>query len=146
VVLPGAPTPCEAELRRLAGELGVADRVVFPDWVDEADLEGLYRLAACFALPSRAEGFGLPVLEAMRRDVPVVSSRAGALPEVAGDAALLVDAEDQAALSGALRRVLTDPQTAARLRERGRARAAEQSWERTAQATLRSYERALSSR
>ncbi len=143
VVAPGAPTPFEAELRALAAQLGVPDRVSFPDWVSEADLEGLYGLATAFVLPSRAEGFGLPVLEAMRRGVPVACSTAGALPEVAEGAALLFDPEDQPAITEAVRRVLTDGALREDLRARGRARAAEMTWERTAQHTLAAYERAL---
>jgi len=143
VVAPGAPTPFEGELRALALALGVADRVLLPDWVSEADLEGLYALAAAFVLPSRAEGFGLPVLEAMRRGVPVACSTAGALPEVAEGAALLFDPEDQPAITEAVRRLLTDSALCEDLRARGRARAAEMTWERTARRTLAAYERAL---
>ena len=67
---------------------------MFPPYVDDADLEGLYACAACFVCPSLSEGFGLPVLEAMRRGVPVACSNVSALPEVAGDAALYFDPLD----------------------------------------------------
>ena len=106
VVLPGAPTAHEAELRELADRLGVRERVRFPAWVSDGELEGLYGLAHCFVLPSFMEGFGLPVLEAMQRDVPVACSGRWALPEVAGDAALLFDPGDQDAVTGAVRRLL----------------------------------------
>ena len=89
LVLPGYPTPHEAELKARAAYLGV--RAVFPAWVSAEDLEGLYAEAAAFVFPSLAEGFGLPVLEAMARGVPVACSDASSLPEVAGDAALLFD-------------------------------------------------------
>jgi glycosyltransferase involved in cell wall biosynthesis len=146
LVLPGSPTEHERDLRALAEELGVADRVRFPGWLPEADLEGLYRAAACFALPSLIEGFGLPILEAMRRDVPVACSDRSSLREVAGDAALLFDPEDQGEVTAAIRRLLTDRELAARLARRGRRRCREFPWERTAEATLASYRRAIAQR
>jgi glycosyltransferase involved in cell wall biosynthesis len=146
LVMPGAPTPHEAELRALAESLGVADRVHLPAWLPGEDLEGLYALADCFALASRYEGFGLPVLEAMARGVPVACSDRGALPEVAGDAALLFDPDDQPSLTAALRRLLSDRELAGRLVARGRERAASFTWDRTAELTLTAYECALSER
>ena len=91
LVLPGYPTAHGQELRRLAAELGVAGDVRFPGWVDASELEGLYAAAACFVFPSLIEGFGLPVLEAMARGLPVACSGSGSLAEVAGDAALRFD-------------------------------------------------------
>lgn len=146
LVLPGAPTAYEGELRALAARLGVADRVRLLDWVSDADLEGLYRAAACFALPTRFEGFGLPVIEAMARGVPVACSNAWSLPEVAGDGALLFDPDDDAAVAAAVRRLLDDRDYARRLAERGRERARGFGWERTAEATLASYRRAIAGR
>lgn len=146
LVLPGAPTFHEEELRSLARDVGAADRVRFLDWVSEQELEGLYRAAACFVLPSRIEGFGLPVLEAMARDVPVACSNRPALPEVAGDAALFFDPSDQTALAEAIRRLLRDRGLAAELVERGRARCRMFTWQRTAEATLASYRRAIEGR
>jgi glycosyltransferase involved in cell wall biosynthesis len=102
-------------------------------------LDALYRGADAFCYPSRYEGFGLPVLEAMLRGVPVVASTTPAVAETAGDAALLVDPEDGEALAEALRRVLTDRALADDLRERGRRRAGDFSWERTAAATVEVY-------
>jgi glycosyltransferase involved in cell wall biosynthesis len=139
LALVGPGTPHEPELRRLADELGVAASVRFLDWVSEPDLEALYRAAACFVLPSLIEGFGLPVLEAMVRGVPVACSNRWSLPEVAGDAALLFDPEDQAAVTAAVRRLLEEPSVARKLAEKGRERARSFTWERTAEATLRSY-------
>jgi glycosyltransferase involved in cell wall biosynthesis len=139
LVLPGEPTPFEAELRTLASELGVADQVRFPDWVSDADLEGLYALSTCIVLPSELEGFGMPVLEAMVRGVPVACSGRGALSEVAGDAALTFDPNDQAAVAGALRRLLSDAALRRELADRGRKRASKFTWERAAQRTMDTY-------
>lgn len=146
LVLPGSPTPYEAELRRLADKLGVSERVRFPAWVEEDELEGLYRLAACFALPSFEEGFGLPVLEAMGRGVPVCCSDASSLPEVVGDAGLLFDPHDADDVRVTIERVVTDPDLAKTLAERGRERAATFTWRRTAEATLAVYRRAIEER
>ena len=138
LVLPGYPTAHEAELRRLAGP-----EVRFLDWVSDEDLEGLYRAAACLAFPSLAEGFGLPVLEAMRRGLPVACSDASALPEVAGDAALYFDPLSVESIADALRRLLADVGLRADLARRGLEQAERFSWEAAAAATVRSYERAL---
>jgi glycosyltransferase involved in cell wall biosynthesis len=146
LVVPGYPTPHEQELRELAAELGIADRVRMPEWLPAADLEGLYAAAACVVFPSLYEGFGLPVLEAMARGVPVACSDRSSLPEVAGDAALLFDPEDVDAMRAALERLLSDAELAARLREQGRARAATFTWRRTAELTAAAYERALARR
>jgi glycosyltransferase involved in cell wall biosynthesis len=146
LVLPGLPTPYEAELRSLTKTLGVADRVRILGWLSEADLDGLYRVATCFVLPSLIEGFGLPILEAMARDVPVACSNRPALPEVAGDAALLFDPVDQRAVTAAVRRLLSDEEFRAQLVARGRERASLFSWERTARATVGSYELAVEAR
>lgn len=112
--------------------------------VDDATLAALYRGCAAFAYPSRYEGFGLPVLEAMSYGAPVVASSATAIPEAAGDAALYAPPDDSAALAAALERVLTDDTLAAELRRRGRARAAAMTWRATADATIDVFERALS--
>lgn len=143
LVLPGYRTAHELELRGRANALGVAGDVRFPGWVSGAELEGLWSLARAFVFPSLYEGFGLPVLEAMARGVPVACSNASSLPEVAGDAALLFDPRDEAAIAAAVRRLLTDRAEVDRLRARGLARAGEFTWERTARATLASYARAL---
>jgi glycosyltransferase involved in cell wall biosynthesis len=143
LVVPGYPTPYEAELRQLAAVLGIAERVRLPEWLPAEDLEGLYAAAACVVFPSLYEGFGLPVLEAMARGVPVACSNRSSLPEVAGDAALLFDPEDVQAIRSALERLLRDADLAARLGEGGRARAATFTWRRTAELTAASYERAL---
>jgi glycosyltransferase involved in cell wall biosynthesis len=144
LVLPGYPTRFDDDLREVALESGVADRVALCGWISNEDLEGLYRAAVCLAFPSLAEGFGLPVLEAMTRGLPVACSNVSALPEVAGDAALLFDPESVDAIGAALRRLLADEALRADLIARGRARAAVFSWDATAAGTVASYRRGLS--
>jgi glycosyltransferase involved in cell wall biosynthesis len=146
LVVPGYPTPHERELSELARALGLSDRVRLPGWLPAEDLEGLYAASACFVFPSLYEGFGLPVLEAMARDVPVACSDRASLPEVAGDAALLFDPEDVEGIRAAVQRLLTDDGLVARLRQAGRSRAASFTWQRTAELTVASYERALAGR
>jgi glycosyltransferase involved in cell wall biosynthesis len=143
LLLVGPRTPQAAELEALAARLGTANRVRVTGWVSDADLEGLYRMATCFVLPSLEEGFGLPVLEAMARKVPVACSDATSLPEVAGDAALLFDPYDTAAIARALDRLLADAALRASLAGLGAARAREFTWEAAARATIESYRRAL---
>lgn len=145
LVVPGYPTPHEEELRDLARRLGIAELVRMPPWLPAAELEGLYRAAACVVFPSLYEGFGLPVLEAMVRGVPVACANRSSLPEVAGDAALVFDPEDTEAIRAAMERLLTDAGLADRLRAAGRERAALFTWERTAELTVASYRRALGS-
>jgi glycosyltransferase involved in cell wall biosynthesis len=143
LVVPGYPTPHEVELRADCERLGLRDDVRLPGWISGPELEGLYALAGAFVFPSLNEGFGLPVLEAMRRGVPVACSNATSLPEVAGDAALLFDPLDVGAITAAIERVLGDPAEADRLRAAGRARAALFTWDATARATAASYDRAM---
>jgi glycosyltransferase involved in cell wall biosynthesis len=146
LVVPGYATPHEQELRELAAALGIADRVRLPGWLRAEDLEGFYAAAACVIFPSLYEGFGLPVLEAMARGVPVACSDRSSLPEVAGDAALLFDPEDVEAIRAALERLLGDSRLRAHLSKAGRERAAGFTWRRTAELTAASYERALADR
>jgi glycosyltransferase involved in cell wall biosynthesis len=143
LVLPGYPTPHEDELRARAAELGVGDDARFLGWVADDELEGLYAAATGFVFPSLYEGFGLPILEAMARGVPVAASDRASLPEVAGDAALLFDPERPEDIACAMEVLLRDPAQAERLRAAGLRRAAEFTWAEAARATLASYERAL---
>lgn len=144
LVLPGYSTPHERELVARAAALGSSDQVRFPHWVDQSDLEGLYAAATAFVFPSLYEGFGLPVLEAMRRGVPVACADRSTLPEVAGDAALLFDPEDDVAIHAALVRLLGDDALRERLRTAGPEQAARFDWDETAAATVAAYRRALS--
>jgi glycosyltransferase involved in cell wall biosynthesis len=143
LVMPGYSTGYQRELEEQIEALALRDRVRLLGWVDDTTLDGLYRAADCFVFPSLAEGFGLPVLEAMLRGAPVACSNATALPEVVGDAALLFDPLDVDAIAISVRRILEDGVLADRLRAAGLERAKRFSWEETARQTLASYRRAL---
>jgi glycosyltransferase involved in cell wall biosynthesis len=136
LVVTGYRTAYDDVLRDRAHALGV--KLELPDWVD--DLDDLYARADVVVVPSLYEGFGLPVLEAMARGVPVVASNRSSLPEVAGDAAVLVDPEDRQALRGAIEQAIHESD---RLSRAGRERAGHFTWERTAQLTVETYRRAL---
>lgn len=123
--------------------LGLEPHVTFTGYVADEHLPALYSGADLFAFPSLYEGFGLPVLEAMACGAPVVTSNTSSLPEVTGDAALLVDPTDVAQLADAMCLVLSQPALAAELRAKGLARAVQFSWERTARETLSVYEHVM---
>lgn len=142
LVMPGNPTPHERELRELVAGLGIAENVAFPAYVDDADLEGLYGLAHCFVFASLNEGFGIPILESMRRGLPVACARASALPEVAGEAALYFDPYSVPDIARAIEALLDDRDLAADLATRGLERQAAFTWKAAAERTLESYERA----
>jgi len=127
-----AADPLSAKIRMVGGE----EFITRTGYVPDADLPALYQGASACITPSRYEGFGIPVLEAMASGVPVVTSNATALPEVAGDAALMFDPADLTALIAALRRVLADADLCAALIARGTARAQQFTWRRTAEITL----------
>jgi glycosyltransferase involved in cell wall biosynthesis len=118
-------------LRRLVHRHQLHQHVRFFGFVPDATLAVLYRLAAVFVFPSLYEGFGLPPLEAMAAGAPVVTSNVSSLPEVVGDAALLVDPMDPAAIAAAVSRVLHEPDLRNDLIRRGHARVKEFSWERS---------------
>jgi glycosyltransferase involved in cell wall biosynthesis len=115
-------------------------RVTELGYVDDDRLAALYRGCALLAFPSRYEGFGLPVLEAMSYGAPVVASDASSVPEAGGDAACYVPAGDDERLAAAILRVAGDDAYAQSLRTRGPLHAAEFSWERTAALTLATIE------
>lgn len=123
--------------------LGLQKQVLFPGYVPDADLPWFYRAATVFAYPSLLEGFGLPVVEAMACGTPVITSAVSSLPEVAGDAALLVDPLSADALADALVRVLHDSTLAGEMRRRGLLQASRFSWQRTAAETTAVYRWAL---
>lgn len=130
-------------LRRAVESAGVRQDVRFFGFVPDSTLAALYRLASVFAFPSLYEGFGLPPLEAMACGAPVVTSRISSLPEVVGDAALLVDPYSVEDIARALNRVLTDDALCADLRERGQLRAQTFSWDRSVRAIHAVYLQAL---
>ncbi len=129
----GAPRRL-AELRKLAESAG--SRLELMPYVSRQALPALYRGASLVAMPSLAEGFGLPALEAMACGTPVVVGKTSAMPEVVGDAGLLVDPEDTGAISDAILRLLTQDPLRKELVARGLARATTFSWERTARQVL----------
>lgn len=124
----------------------LAGKVEYRGYVPGAGREELLRGARLLVLPSFDEGFGLPVLEAMSLGIPVVAADRGALPEVTGGCAVLVDPHDPASIAAGLRRVLEDPDMARHLAERGLARAAGFTWQRSAELTRLAYEQAIERR
>jgi glycosyltransferase involved in cell wall biosynthesis len=140
LVVVGPDKGSEQDARRAASRLGVADRVEFAGHVERDELASLYRGAQALVFPSRYEGFGLPVVEAMACGTPVVAAAAGAVPEVAGDAAILVEPGNAAALAGGIERALADRE---RLVEAGLERARRFSWTETARRTLAVYRELL---
>ncbi len=143
LVLPGYPTAHEGELRERARRLGLEADVRFLGWLPASELEALYRRASCAVLPSVYEGFGLPVLEAMARGVPVACSRGGSLGEVAGGAALLFDPSSPEQIAACVERLLAGGEEVERLRAAGLRRAAAFGWPDAAERTLACYQRAL---
>jgi glycosyltransferase involved in cell wall biosynthesis len=127
------------DLPALAAQLGIQDRVRFLGFAPDEDKPALIRGATCFAFPSLYEGFGMDPLEALACGTPVVCSNRSSLPELMGDAALLVDPDDTGALAADLRRLLTEPDLRADLATRGPAQAARFSWEVTAGQTYEAY-------
>ncbi len=140
LVLAGAQGWLSDEVYKLPASLGIADRVKFLGYVEDEDLAILYSAARLFVYPSLYEGFGLPVLEAMGCGAPVITSKVSSLPEVAGDAAILVDPRDVGELSRAMRAVLENAELRRRLRRRSIERAGLFSLEKMARDTLRVYE------
>ena len=139
LVLAGARGWLDEPIFATVRSLGLEDAVRFTGFVDDDDLPAVYSGAALFVFPSLHEGFGLPLLEAMACGVPVVTSNVSSMPEVAGDAATLVDPRDGEGLAAAIARSLRDAPLRGRLREAGIARARQFSWEATARRTLDAY-------
>ncbi|MFN2289821.1 MAG: glycosyltransferase family 4 protein [Anaerolineae bacterium] len=140
--LPTESRPPRYDPLPLAESLDISERVRFVGWVEEGHKPALYRGAACAVFPSRYEGFGLPVLEALACGTPLVTTDSSSLPELAGDAAFAVDPEDTAALAGAILACLVDESVVAKLGQRGPAQAARFRWPDTARHTLAVYEKA----
>lgn len=146
LVLAGKALWRESDVYRTATTLGLAGAIVFTGYVPDNDLAALYSGALCFVYPSLYEGFGLPVLEAMACGTPVIASATSSIPEVAGDAALLVNPLEEAELARAMRRLIDDESLRARLRSNGRAHAANFSWTVTARRTGEVYAEAIGGR
>ncbi len=128
---------------RAASESGVRDRIFFPGYIPERELPSLYNLADVFVYPSLYEGFGLPVLEAMACGAPIVASGVSSMPEISGDAALLIDPLDVDSIAQGIERVLMDRERRERMKEEGPKRSQAFTWERTARETLATYEEAF---
>lgn len=143
LVLAGDQEDFGPALKQRAADAGLAERVVFPGRVSDAELAALYGAALAYVFVSLSEGFGLPGLEAMRAGLPVVAAHAGSLPEICSDAAWYCDPHDVASIAEALAEVATDEQLRSRLVSLGQERAAEFSWRRTAEQTLAVYREAL---
>jgi glycosyltransferase involved in cell wall biosynthesis len=141
LVLAGALGPWRQRILTALATAGIADRTRLLDFVGDEDLPGLYAAARCVVCPSRYEGFGLPVIEAMATGRPAVVSDGGALPEVTGGAAAVFAAGDALALTAALEQVLTDSRLATRLIEQGRRRAEDYRWERVVARYVSLYRR-----
>ncbi|HEX9077675.1 MAG TPA: glycosyltransferase family 1 protein, partial [Anaerolineae bacterium] len=129
------------ELFQAVQSLNLTDRVIFTGYMPEQDLPLLYNVADVFVYPSLYEGFGLPVLEAMACGIPVVTTNVSSMPEITGDAGVLVDPYDVDYMADAIRRVVVDREIHAELECKGLERARMFSWERTAKETVAVYER-----
>ena len=138
-VLAGKAQWKESELYEVIRRAGIEKDVLFAGYVTDDELVSLYNAADVFVYPSLYEGFGLPVLEAMACGVPVVTSRTTSLPEVAGEAALLVDPLDTIELAGAIGRVLSNRPLNEELRAKGLRHVATFTWEQTARQTWETY-------
>ncbi len=130
------------EARTLAAQLNLNGAITWSGYVSDDGLIDAYQQTSVFVMPSNYEGFGLPVLEAMACGAPVICSNKSSLPEVAGDAALLIDPGDVATLVAAMDRMICEPDTRAEYARRGLARAAQFTWDETARRTLAVYEEA----
>jgi glycosyltransferase involved in cell wall biosynthesis len=139
VVLAGHPEPYDAELRRLASELGVSGSLIFADYVPAADLETLWAIAGCAAFPTRAEGFGMPVLEALARGVPVACSDLPVLREVGGPLPCFFDPDDPQGAAAAVVAALGSSRPLPGAVEW----ASRFTWEAAATETWQAYDRAL---
>lgn len=139
LVLVGTKGWLSEDIHASIERLKLSERVRITGYVDSADLPAVYAGADVFCYPSMYEGFGLPPLEAMACGTPVITSQVSSLPEVVGDAALLIDPHDVESLSESLNRLLSDQALQKELRQRGLARAKRFSWERTARETASAY-------
>ncbi|GAP96408.1 glycosyl transferase, group 1 [Leptolyngbya sp. NIES-2104] len=140
----GSPDPrFTPSLKAQAEELKIVDRVKFLSYVSYAELPELINRAIALVFPSLWEGFGLPVLEAMACGTPVITSNLSSIPEVAGDAALLIDPYDESAIADAMKSIIIDSQLRNQMRRKGLDRASQFSWQKTASHTAEILKRYL---
>jgi glycosyltransferase involved in cell wall biosynthesis len=142
---PDKVTPLFPDYDATIAQLDLTDQVRWIGYIDEADKAALYRHANTFVFPSRAEGFGFPPLEAMACGTPVVTTDAGSLPEIVGEAAFTVDPDDERDMAGAIIATLVQDNLAADLRAKGLAQAKRFTWETTTHETLLVYDALLRS-
>ena len=143
LVIAGGKGWLSSDIYQAVVDMGVESRIRFLGYVSESDLPWLYCGATCFVYPSLYEGFGLPPLEAMACGIPVITSNTSSLPEVVGDAGMLIDPLGQDSLVSAMTKVLSDADLRCRMSRNGLSRSAMFSWERTAAQTLKVYEDCL---
>jgi alpha-1,3-rhamnosyl/mannosyltransferase len=139
LVLTHRPDTMEDEIHRVARSLGVSDRIRRPGHIPRGELDWLFRNAVALTFPSRFEGFGLPVLEAMGHGCPVIAANATALPEVVGDSGILVDPDDVEGWASAMLELLNDEDRRAWLAESGRARVGQFRWASSAESLVAAY-------
>ena len=141
LILVGVDRGSAAQLEELVGSAGQRDSLVFKNAVSDEELAELYRSALALVYPSRYEGFGLPLVEAMACGTPVVASNAGSIPEVVGSASRLLDPDDVDGFAAAISGIATDAGLRARLRDASLERASRFSWQRVARDTIEVYRR-----
>jgi glycosyltransferase involved in cell wall biosynthesis len=146
LILVGNQNAHQLKMRRLAESLGLEDQVIFPGFISDLELATLYSLATAFLFPSAAEGFGLPLLEAMATGCPMIASDLRVFREIAGDAAVYIPTGDPSALADEMRKVLHDTAHRSELVRKSLAGALRFDWDHTAEETLRVYMRVLTRR
>lgn len=139
LVIVGRKAWLYSDIFETANKSGFTDRIHFTGYVDSADLPWIYSLADVFVFPSLFEGFGLPNLEAMACGVPVISSNTSSVPEVVGDAGILIEPRNIEQIADAIQRVISNTELSAQLRAAGIERAKQFTWQRTARETLNAY-------
>lgn len=145
LVIAGAKGWLNSDIPPLLSSLAIKESVIFTGYIDSADISAVYSGASLFVYPSLYEGFGLPILEAMSCGVPVVTSNTSSMPEVAGDAALLVDPLNAEELAFGIETVLGKESLRAEMRKKGLVRASSFSWERCAKETIEVYRKVAAS-
>ena len=132
--------------RTAAKQPQLLDKIIFTGYIQDSDLSAIYSGASCFVYPSFYEGFGLPPLEAMQCGVPVISSNTSSLPEVVGDAGILIDPKDKDQLCQAMLNILTDESLRENLKQKGLERAKQFSWKKCADQTVEIYKKIIDSK